>query len=250
MSRDRSFDTAWAAVANVDGWMTQGQARLLHSASAATHSGDTIVEIGSFRGRSAVVLAMAAPDDVEVVAIEPHAGNDRGPQEIDGYAADASVDLEVFQANLAQAGVTDRVRHVRLFSDRAHSEVAGEVTVLYVDGAHRYGPARADIRDWGRRVAPGGTLMIHDAFSSIGVTLAIARELMVSRRWRYVERSRSLAVYRADLAQSGRGRAANLGRQMMQLPWFAKNVLLKVALSSKLGALMKKVTGSEPEWPY
>ena len=250
MTRDRSFDAAWTAVADVHGWLTQHQARLLHSASEATRSGDTIVEIGSFRGRSAIVLAMAAPDGVEVVAIEPHAGNDRGPQEIEGYAAAASVDFELFHANLAQAGVTDRVRHVQLFSHEALGAIAGDIAVLYVDGAHRYGPARADIRDWGSRVAPGGTMMIHDSFSSVGVTLAIARELMGSRRWRYVERSRSLAVYRADLAHSGRSRSVNVARQLMQVPWFWKNVLVKIALSLKIGALMKKITGREPEWPY
>jgi SAM-dependent methyltransferase len=250
MIRDQSFDNAWAAVAQVHGWMTEGQARLLYSASAATRAGDTIVEIGSFQGRSTVVLAMAAPAGVEIVAIEPHAGNDRGPQEIAGYTTEASVDYDVFHANLAAAGVADRVRHVRLFSDQAHAEVTDDVAVLYVDGAHRFAPARQDIREWGKRVEAGGTLLIHDSFSSIGVTLAIARELMWSRRWRYVERSRSLAVYRADLDGSGRSRAINFARQLLQLPWFVKNVLVKVALSLKLGALIKKVTGRTPEWPY
>lgn len=250
MSRDRSFEAAWAAVADIQGWMTEGQARLLYAASATTTAGDTIVEIGSFRGRSAVVLATAAPEGVAVVAIEPHAGNDRGPQEIDGFAEAASIDLEVFRTNLATAGVADRVRHVRMFSDQAHAEVSGDVAVLYVDGAHRFAPARTDIREWGKRVAPGGMLLIHDSFSSIGVTLAIARELMWSRRWRYVERSRSLAVYRADLESSGRSRVSNLGKQLAQLPWFAKNVLVKVALSLKLGALVQKATGRKPEWPY
>lgn len=250
MSRDRSFDAVWTAVAQVQGWMTEGQARLLHSASAATHDGDTIVEIGSFQGRSTIVLALAAPAGVEVVAIEPHAGNDRGPQEIDGYAAEASADFETFLANLSAAEVAGRVRHVRMFSDKAHAEVTGNVAVLYVDGAHRYGPARQDIHEWGDRVVGGGTLMIHDSFSSIGVTLAIARELMFSRRWRFVERSRSLAVYRADLDGGARSRSANFARQLLQLPWFVKNVLVKVALSLKLGALVKKVTGRTPEWPY
>ena len=46
------------------------------------------------------MLASAAAPDVEVIAIDPHAGNDRGPQEIDGYAAEAADDHEVFLDNL------------------------------------------------------------------------------------------------------------------------------------------------------
>ena len=41
-----------------------------------------IVEIGSFRGRSTIVLRRAAAPGVELVAIDPHGGGDRGPQEI------------------------------------------------------------------------------------------------------------------------------------------------------------------------
>ena len=171
-----SFDEVLAKVDGVDGWMSPDQARRLFDAAASTHLGDQIVEIGSFRGRSTIVLASAAADGVAVVAIDPHAGNDRGPQEIEGFAAEAATDHEAFNANLAAAGVAHRVRHVRAFSDAAHPQVEGDIAVLYIDGAHRFGPARADIRDWGARVAPGGTLLIHDSFSSVGVTLAILRE--------------------------------------------------------------------------
>jgi predicted O-methyltransferase YrrM len=246
----RTFEEALTAVADVDGWMSPDQAERLYRAAAGTHAGDTVVEIGSFRGRSTIVLASAAPDGVAIVAIDPHAGNDRGPQEIDGFEAQAATDHDVFNANLAAAGVADRVRHVRAFSDDAHREVQGDMAVLYIDGAHRFAPARADIRDWGRRVAPGGTMLIHDSFSSIGVTLAILRELLLSGRFRYVGRARSLTEFRADLDGTGASRALNAARLLLQLPWFAKNLLVKVLISVKLGGLLQKLTGRPPEWPY
>ena len=112
MSSMRSFDEALAVVRDVDGWMSPDQAERLYRAAAGTHAGEQIVEIGSFRGRSTIVLASAAPEGVAVVAIDPHAGNDRGPNEIDGFVEAAATDHEVFNANLAAAGVTDRVRHV------------------------------------------------------------------------------------------------------------------------------------------
>ena len=237
----RSFDDVLRSVDNVDGWMSPDQARALFDAASACRAGDQIVEIGSFRGRSTIVLASAAADGVAIVAIDPHAGNDRGPQEFDGFVEQAAGDFDIFQANLAGAGVADRVRHVRAMSNLAHGQVEGDISVLYIDGAHRYAPARQDIVEWGARVRPGGTLLIHDSFSSVGVTAAIVRALMFGARFRYVGRARSMTVYHADLDGSGRSRAVNATRQMAQLPWFAKNVSLKVLLSFGLGKVLKRL---------
>jgi predicted O-methyltransferase YrrM len=243
----RSFDDTWTAVTSVEGWMTREQGEALYDAARSCPHGGRIVEIGSFRGRSTIVLASAAPDTVTVFAIDPHAGNDRGPGEISGYADAAADDHAIFLANLGRAGVSNQVTHLRMFSDTALAEIDGPVDALYVDGAHRYSPARADIRDWGRRVAPGGTLLIHDAFSSVGVTLAILRELLFGRRFRYVGRAGSLAIYRADLHG---GRARNAARQLAQLPWFARNLALKVALKLGLGKALRRLGREVPEWPY
>jgi hypothetical protein len=235
-----SFDDALAAVAKVDGWMTDAQARRLWDRASALRDGDQIVEIGSFRGRSTAVLASAAPPGVGIVAIDPHAGNDRGPQEISGFEEAAAVDHDVFHENLRVVGVDERVRHERRFSHDALDTVDGEVELLYVDGAHRYRPAVTDIREWGNRVAPGGTLLIHDSFSSIGVTLAILRALAFGTRFRYVGRSGSMTEYRRELV-AGRARARNSLRQLAQLPWFARNVVIKALILAKL---------KRGPWPY
>jgi predicted O-methyltransferase YrrM len=238
-------------VADVDGWMTPGQASTLHDAASRCPAGGLIVEIGSFRGRSTIVLASAAGDDVEVMAIDPHAGNDRGPQEIDGYEEEAASDHEIFLANLAGAGVIDRVRHVRMFSTEALAELTRPIDVLYIDGAHRYAPALADIRRYGERVTTGGTMLIHDSFSSIGVTAAIMRELAFGGRFRYVARSRSMTIYRADLATGdARARLGNAARQVGQLPWFIRNVALKAVLSLGVGKVLLRLGRPVPEWPY
>ena len=145
-----------------------------------------------------------------MVCIDPHAGSDRGPQEIAADAGRGDADHEAFHANLARAGVTDRVRHVRAFSGAALDEVPGAVDVLFVDGAHRFGPARADLVRWGDRVVPGGRMLVHDAWSSVGVTLALLTTTVFGRRWRYVGRDGSLAEFvRADAPTSRATRCAS-----------------------------------------
>ncbi len=244
------FAAALADVAEVDGWMTDEQARVLWDCAAALAAPARIVEIGSYRGRSAIVLTRAAARGVDVVAIDPHAGNDRGPQQIHGSAAEGQGDHEEFMRNLHAAGVGERVRHLRLASQEALRSLAGAVDLLYVDGAHRYAPARADIAEWGARVPVGGTLLIHDAFSSVGVTLAILRVLVPGRRFRYLGRAGSLAHYRAEPPNGGRERLANVARQLAELPWFARNVIVKLAIVLRLRPLARALGHRDGPWPY
>jgi predicted O-methyltransferase YrrM len=244
----RSFAEVFDAVAGVQGWMTRAQAGRLWDCASALHSGDSIVEIGSFHGRSAIVLASAAPDGVAITTIDPHAGNDRGPQEIEGYVDEAEQDHQQFASNLAAAGVADRINHLRQFSSDAHDGVTGDITVLYIDGAHRFAPARDDLVSWGARVAVGGTMLVHDSFSSVGVTLALLVTTMVNGRFAYRGRSGSLAQFeRVDLDAAGRVR--NVAAHLAQMPWFVRNVIVKALITLRLGRVAR-LLGSDGTWPY
>jgi hypothetical protein len=222
-----SFAEAWEAASGVEGWLTEAQGRRLFAAAGAVPAGGRIVEIGSFRGRSAIVLARGARPGVEVVCIDPHVGSDRGPREIAAQPALGAEDLAAFRGNLARAGVAERVRHVRDFSALALQAFDGPVDLLFVDGAHRFGPARADLVRWGARVPAGGRMLVHDAFSSVGVTLALLTSVAPSRSWRYLGRDGSLAAY-------VRERSPAPGRELAQLGWFGANLVRKVLIAAGL----------------
>ena len=230
-----TFADALAHIDGVEGWLSVDQAERLWNAATPLGPGARLVEIGSFRGRSAVVLATAAGPGTSLVAIDPHAGNDRGDLRGEGETQEeeAEIDHKAFNANLDAAGVRDRVTHIRKFSHDAIDDVEAPVDLLYVDGAHQYRPAVDDIRAFGAKVKPGGTMLVHDSFSSVGVTLAILTDLVFSGRWRYVGRSRSLAEYRKESVGGIGARTTNAARQLAQLPWFARNLAVKVLL--KLG---------------
>jgi predicted O-methyltransferase YrrM len=238
-----------AALEGVDGWFSPDQVARVAQRAASVPAGGRIVEIGSFRGRSLIAMARSARPAVEIVAIDPHAGNDRGPQEIEGFAEAAAVDSETFLANLERAGVRSRVTYVRKFSHEALDDVGAPIDLLHIDGAHRFAPARGDIKRWGARVAPGGSMLVHDAFSSVGVTAAIAAELLTSGEWRYTGRSRSLAEYRKE-PQRGTALLANAGRQLAQLPWFARNLAIKALIAARLGKLARLLGHHGETWPY
>lgn len=238
-----------AVLDGIEGWFSAEQVARVSSRAAAVPAGGRIVEIGSFRGRSMVAIALSAPEGAEIVAIDPHAGNDRGPQEIEGFTDEAAQDSEVFLANLERAGVRTRVTYVRKFSHDALDDVASPIDVLHIDGAHRLAPARDDIRRWGAKVSPGGTMLIHDSFSSVGVTAAVTVQLMFSGGWRYAGRSRSLAEYRKEPVR-GAARAGNVARQLAQVPWFARNVAIKALVVAHLGRLARALGHDGQTWPY
>lgn len=249
------FESVLASVSDVEGWMTPDQARQLWDSAQEVAPGGLVVEIGSFRARSLIVLAKAISGGVDLASVDPHAGNDRGPQEFEGFAEEASEDHVVFERNLTRAGVRDKVRHLRLYSHEASGEIDRPIDLLYIDGAHRFAPARDDIRRWSRLVKPGGTLLIHDSFSSIGVTAALAVELFFSADFVYVGRKQSMTNYRRQPAGrrlSARQRLSNGLRQAASLPWFVRNVMVKALLLGHLGFVAEKVFRYDRSmvWPH
>ena len=250
MSIDTSptFEDTLASVADVEGWMTDAQARRLWDGARAVPADGRIVEIGSFRGRSTIVLAKAAADTVELVAIDPHGGDDRGPNE---YTPDRELgdsDYATFHANLGRPGSSP----ASVTSDAGPADALGEVAtpidMLYIDGAHRYQFAKPDIEQWGPRVRDGGALLIHDSYNAVGVMLAQLRLLFFSPAFRYVGRSGSLAEYRHE-PLSGRERIGNALRQAAELPYFVRNCIVKVALVAKFRPLAR-LLGEHGHWPY
>lgn len=242
------FPETLRAVRDIRGWLTDHQARVLYERAAGLPSGARIVEIGSYHGRSTIMLAKAAPE-AEVIAVDPYPGEDDESWRLHEGTKVGGRDLEHFQSNLENAGERERVQHVRDYSSDALRGFAGEIDLLYIDGAHDLRSALGDIRGWGTLVREGGTMFVHDSFSSVGVTVAQLVALFFGRRFRYVGRSRSLAEYRRDTLSAPQ-RVRNAARQSAQLPWFVRNVAVKLAMVVKAWPVVRLLGHSDDVYPY
>lgn len=213
------FTALWPHVDAIPGWLTEAQARLLHQHAAAVPPGQDIVEIGSHLGRSLVVLATAAPSGIHVVGIDPFLSDwryGRGDTE------------RLIRRNLADNGLTDRVDLRVQTSADALRGWSSEIGLLYIDGAHDHASVRHDLR-WCNHVAPGGVVLIHDSFSSIGVTTGLLRDVLWSRSLRYLGREGSLAVFRVEAPT-----LADRRRFLAALPWWLRNITIKILLRLRL----------------
>jgi len=210
-AEDIGFVAVWARVQDVPGWLTRAQALALWQAAAATPDDGVIVEIGSHQGRSTIVLADAGGR--RVVAIDPF---------VDGRMFGGAPTRDKFAANIAAAGVA--VELIAEPSTGVRPTWRDPIDLLYIDGKHDYWTVSDDLR-WSAHVRPGGTVFVHDAYSSIGVTLALLRHVLPGRSLSYAGRTGSLA--RFDVVPPGpRDRLRMLG----ELPWWLRNVAIKVVL--------------------
>ncbi|WP_374455202.1 O-methyltransferase [Nocardioides sp.] len=226
-----AFEDAWRLADRVDGWLTRDQARTLYDAARAVAPG-RVVEIGSHLGRSTIVLAASG---AAVTAVDPF------PDDWKYGRPDTEHRL---RAHLAAAGVADRV-DVRVSTSRAVREAwSAPVRMVYVDGKHDLWSCRDDLR-WSSFLRPGDVVLVHDAFSSLGVTLALLRDAATTRHHRYLDRTGSLARL-----EVGRPTAGDRARVLREVPWFARNLVVKVLLRMRARPLARLLGHSDTADPY
>ncbi len=92
-------------------------------------------------------------------------------------------------------------------------------------------------------------MLIHDCFSSVGVTSALATELFWSDCWRYEGRSTSMAQYRR-VPLRGSARVRNALRQLAEMPAFARNVAIKVLIVCHMERATRLLGHDGRGWPY
>jgi hypothetical protein len=231
------FAEAWELASDVSGWLTEAQARLLWETASQLPTNPLVVEIGSHQGRSTIMLAARARgSDGHVVAIDPF---------VDGPLFGGSGTRALFEQNLARAGLTETVELVPDYSTHALPGWTRRIDCLYIDGKHDYWTFSADLR-WARHMPSGSPLLVHDCYSSIGVTLGVLARVLPSRTLTYERRVGSLALFRVATPTS-----ATRLRIITELPWWLRNVVIKVLLRLRLRSVAARLFGHRSEYdPY
>lgn len=235
-SDDAEFERVWAVADTIPGWLSRPQARLLYDEARRLPVGATMLEIGSHQGRSTVVLgSVASAADSIVVAIDPF---------VEGRLFGGTPTKAKFFAHLGDAGVTDVVRHVEDYSTRARPDWTESFDYLYIDGKHDFWTFSDDLR-WRVFLPQGAPVLVHDAYSSIGVTLGILARVLFARDLTYVAREGSMALFRV-----ARPRVGDRLRIVREVPWWLRNVGIKVLLRLRLRPVARLVGHDSPYDPY
>jgi predicted O-methyltransferase YrrM len=230
------FASAWAKADQVPGWLTRDQGRLLYDEAARLAPDSLALEIGSHQGRSTIVLASALGErGGHLVAMDPF---------VEGRLFGGTPTRTKFEQHVRDAGVDGSVELVAEYSTKARPTWTRPLDLLYIDGKHDYWTVSDDLR-WAVHLPEGAAVLIHDSFSSIGVTLGLLRHLLGSRSLAYEGRAGSLALFRVR-----RPTTRDRIRMLAQLPWWIRNVGIKVLLRLRLRPLARLVGHDSPYDPY
>jgi SAM-dependent methyltransferase len=137
----------------VQGWM--GEDELLWLAQrAASH--ERIVEIGCWKGRSTIALAMNTPG--HVWAVDTWKGSAEHRDELRGM----SRHYLYFEFTRNTEGISN-ITPLRVESTAAAAHLSQErFDMIFIDGAHDYESVKADILVWRPLLVDGGLFCGHD----------------------------------------------------------------------------------------
>lgn len=202
-----------AAFEAAKGFMPVDEGLALYEAAAeATALGLPLLEVGTYCGRSTILLADAArAAGTVVVTVDHHRGSEEqqpGWEYHDPEVVDPEVGrmdtLPAFRRTLHKAGLEDHVVAVVGRSPRVAALWGKPLGLVFIDGGHTDEHASADYEGWAPHVAPDGLLVIHDVFADPAdggqAPYRIYRRALASGAFTEVSAARSLRVLRRTAA--------------------------------------------------
>lgn len=150
----------------IEGQISPKELRVLVHLASKVAPDNVVVEIGTYRGRSAVALALGSRigSGCRVYTIDPHfdfkgvKGGEFG-----------SKDMDALYANLTKAGVGETVAVICLPSlVLAKAWEEQNIGLLWLDGDHSYQSVRGDFDAWFPWLVRDGVMAFHDV-DALGV---------------------------------------------------------------------------------
>jgi predicted O-methyltransferase YrrM len=154
------------------GFMPEDEGDLLYATAVARLEHGPALEVGTYCGKSAIYLGAAAlATGGTVFTVDHHRGseeNQPGWEYHDPTLVDpaiGSIDtFPVFRQAIADAGLEEQVVAVVGRSTMVSAHWRTPLSLLFIDGGHTDEHASNDYTGWGRWVADGATMVIHDVF--------------------------------------------------------------------------------------
>jgi hypothetical protein len=137
------------------------------------------LEIGSFKGKSTILLAKGAAlaDGVTVNAVDPMTS----PSETDPDLRGEPSSLDAFEQNIERHGVADQVVLHQMFSYELGKTWDRPLRLLWIDGDHSYRGTLLDFEGFAPHLADGAIVAFHDVLRRMeGGTRVFMEHILLS----------------------------------------------------------------------
>lgn len=153
---------------SVAGWFADTDKQVYDLAVDRFADGDIFVEVGSFKGRSASVMAVNiinSKKDIKFYCVDTWQGSiehQKGQDFEDIDVVDGTL-LDVFKYNIRS--VKNYINIIQKESVEAVKEFQDQsLSFVFIDASHDYENVKQDINSWYPKIKKGGILAGHDWF--------------------------------------------------------------------------------------
>ena len=167
-----STERLFAMAERVPGFMPPDEGRALYDAALRYLNGGVGVEVGTYCGKSTLLLGAAARQTASVLyTVDHHHGSEEhqpGWEYHDASLVDEVTGLfdtlPTLRRTLDAAGLDDHVVAIVGKSPIAARGWRSPLQFLFIDGGHSEKAATEDFEGWAKWVDVGAALLIHDVF--------------------------------------------------------------------------------------
>lgn len=150
-----SFEEVHSVAENIEGWLSEAEARLLYDTVSTLKGDGAIVEIGSWCAKSLTYMTAGAIKGClvnKIFSIDPFLTSKDEP----------NGKYETFIENLKNNGIYDKVTHIKQKSQIAGLSFDEKIEFLFIDGFHKYEAVKQDFELFYPKIIEGGYVAIHD----------------------------------------------------------------------------------------
>jgi len=166
---------------DVEGWMHEEELALLFCLAKKCKGKGVIVEIGSWKGKSTISLALGSKrgNKVRVYSIDTHTGKPEYESVL--------LTLEEFKRNIRNARVDDQLIPIVKSSEEAAKDFDEQIELIFIDGEHKYEFVKKDFELWFPKIVDGGIIALHDTTTWPGPKKVSEKYILKSKYFKNVK---------------------------------------------------------------
>jgi len=146
--------TPWS---QIQGWFDLPKAIAVQKQVKRLRPRSTLVELGSFQGRSSIAIAAVMPPQSTLHCVDHFHGSEEHAE------MDTSDMFARFRENIEKFGVADRIEVLAKTTLEAADEFQpNSIDFILLDASHDYESVKADLAAWYGKLRAGGVLFCDD----------------------------------------------------------------------------------------